>query len=182
MRLSRSCARPSTRTGWAVRVCVRVGISGMLFIGYFEGPVVGAGDCVAGGRFAESAVVPGPGVDRGGAGPLDAVAHAAADRRRDPRGGVHVGSGAAVGSGSGSGKDGRHRRDDAGSERGDAEHRAAGHGGIARGVHSPSGGSVRYGDADAGGSGSFRPVSEEQEDVEQGVEIAAWTRMRRSRR
>ena len=50
----------------------------------FRGSVVGAGDCVAGGRFAESAVVPGPGVDRGGAGSLDAVAHAAADRRRDP--------------------------------------------------------------------------------------------------
>ena len=59
----------------------------------FRGSVVGAGDCVAGGRFAESAVFPGPGVDGGGAGSLDAVAHAAADRRRDPRGGFHVGSG-----------------------------------------------------------------------------------------
>ena len=34
------------------------------------------------------------------------------------------------------GKDGRGRCDDAGSERGDAEHRASGHGGIVRGVHS----------------------------------------------
>ena len=123
----------------------------------FRGSVVGAGDCVAGGRFAESAVVPGSGVDRGGAGPLDAVAHAAADRRGDPRGGVHVGSGAAVRSGSGSGEDGRHRCDDAGSERGDAEHRAAGHGRIPRSVHSAVGGSVRCGDPDAGGSGSVRP-------------------------
>ena len=60
----------------------------------FRGAVVGTGDCVAGGRFVESAVVSGPGRDRGGAGPLDAVADAAAGRRRDARGGVHVGAGA----------------------------------------------------------------------------------------
>ena len=78
-----------------------------------------------------------------------------------------------VGGGSGSGEDGGRRCDDAGSERGDAEHRAAGHGGILRRVHSAVGGSVRGGDADAGRVGSVRPVSEEQEDVEQGVEIAA---------
>ena len=88
----------------------------------FRGSVVGARDCVAGGGFAESAVVSGPGADRGGAGSLDAVAHPAADRRRDSRGGIHVDSGAAVCCGSGSGEDGRHRCDDAGSERGDAEH------------------------------------------------------------
>ena len=139
----------------------------------FRGSVVGAGDCVAGGRFAESAVVPGPGVDGSGAGSLDAVAHAAADRRRDPRGSFHLGSRAAVRRGSCWGEDGRHRCDDAGSERGDAEHRAAGHGRIPRSVHSAVGGSVRCGDPDAGGSGSVRPVSEEQEDVEQGLEIAA---------
>ena len=57
----------------------------------FRRVVLRAGDCVAGGRFAESAVVSGPGRDRGGAGPLDVVAYAAADRRRDARGGVHVG-------------------------------------------------------------------------------------------
>ena len=34
----------------------------------FRGSVVGARDCVAGGGFAESAVVSGPGADRGGAG------------------------------------------------------------------------------------------------------------------
>ena len=39
-----------------------------------------------------------------------------------PRGGIHVDSGAAVCCGSGAGEDGRHRCDDAGSERGDAEH------------------------------------------------------------
>ena len=42
-----------------------------------------------------------------------------------------------------------------------------------RSVHSAVGGSVGCGDTDAGGSGSVRPVAEEQEDVEQGVEIAA---------
>ena len=40
--------RPSLRPGRYFR---------MLFIGYFEGSVVGAGDCVAGSRFAESAGV-----------------------------------------------------------------------------------------------------------------------------
>ena len=44
-----------------------------------RGRVVGAGNLVAGGGFAESAVVSGPGPDGGGAGPLDAVADAAAD-------------------------------------------------------------------------------------------------------
>ena len=62
------------------------------------------------------------------------------------------------------GEDGRHRCDDAGSERGDAEHRAAGHWRIPRGVHQTVGESVGCGDADAGGVGSFRPVSEEQEE------------------
>ena len=86
----------------------------------FRGCVVGARDRVAGGGFAESAVVSGPGRDGGGAGPLDAVADATADRRGDARGGVHVGAGAGVGGGSGAGEDGRHRCDDVGSERGDA--------------------------------------------------------------
>ena len=83
------------------------------------------------------------------------------------------GVGAARRRGAGAGQDGRHRCDDAGSERGDAEHRAAGHGRILRGVRAEFGGGVRGGDTDAGGSGSVRPVAEEQEDVEQGVEIAA---------
>ena len=116
--------------------------------------VVGAGDCVAGGRFAESAVVSGPGRDRGGGGSLDAVAHPAADRLGNARGGFHVGSGAAVRCGSGTWEAGRHRCDGAGSERGDAEHRAAGHGSILRGVHSAVGRGVRGRDADPGGFGS----------------------------
>ena len=81
--------------------------------------------------------------------------------------------GAARRRGAGAGEDGRHRCDDAGSERGDAEHRAAGYGRILRGFRAEFGGGVGGGDTDAGGSGSFRPVPEEQEDVEQGVEIAA---------
>ena len=52
----------------------------------FRGAVVRAGDCVAGGRFVESAVVSGSGRDGVAAGSLDAVAHAAADRRRGARG------------------------------------------------------------------------------------------------
>ena len=59
---------------------------------------------MAGGRFAESAVVSGPGRDRSGAGPLDVVAHAAADRRGDARVGFHVGVGAARRRGAGAGK------------------------------------------------------------------------------
>ena len=95
-----------------------------------RGSVVGAGDCVAGRGFSEPAGFPGPGRDRGAAEPLDAVAHAASDRRGNARGGFHVGAGTVGGSGSGAGEDGRRRCDDAGSERGDAEHRAAGYRGI----------------------------------------------------
>ena len=79
---------------------------------------------MAGVGFSESAVLPGPGCDRGVCGSLDAVTDASSDRRGDARSGVHVGSGATVGGGSGEGEDGRRRCDDAGSERGDAEHRA----------------------------------------------------------
>ena len=147
-----------------------------------RGSVFGAWDCVAGGRLSEPAVVPGSGCDRGVAGPLDAVTDASSDRRRDAQGGFHVGSRATVGGGSGAGEDGGRRCDDAGSERGDAEHRAPGHRRKLRGVPSAVGGSVWGGDADAGGSGSVRPVSQEQEDVEQGSGNRRRTRTRRSRR
>ena len=72
-----------------------------------RGSVVGAGDCVAGRGFSEPAGFPGPGRDRGAAEPLDAVAHAASDRRGNARGGFHVGAGTVGGSGSGAGEDGR---------------------------------------------------------------------------
>ena len=64
--------------------------------------------------------------------------------------------GAAPRRGAGAGEDARHRCDGAGSERGDAEHRAAGHGRILRGFRAEFGGSVEGRDTDAGGSGSFR--------------------------
>ena len=141
--------------------------------------VVGAGNRVAGGGFAESAVVSGPGPDGGCAGPLDAVADAAADCRRDARSGVHVGAGAGGGGGPGSRKDDRHRCDDVGGERGDAQHRASGHGRIARSVSGAVGGGVWDSDADASGIGAVRPVAEGQDDVEQGLAVPAGTRTRR---
>ncbi len=87
----------------------------------FRGPVVGAWDCVAGGRLAEPAVVPaevatmsqttsattgrryGLDLDVTEAAPnhSTAVSDASADRCGDARSRVHVGSRAAVGSGSG---------------------------------------------------------------------------------
>ena len=91
-----------------------------------------------------------PGCDRGVAGPLDAVTYASVHRRGDSRGGVRVGSGTSVGGGSVTGKPGRGRCDDSGSERIDAEHRAAGHRALLRGVHSAVGGTVWCGDIDAG--------------------------------
>ena len=138
----------------------------------FRGAVFGARDCVAGVGFAESAVVSGPGSDRGVTGPLDAVADAPADRRGDARGGVHVGAGAGGGSGTGAGEDGRSGCDDAGSERGDAKYRAARYWGIVRGVRAAPGGGIGDCNADACGVGAVRPVPEGQDDVEQGVAVA----------
>ena len=143
--------RPSLRPGRYLR---------LLFIGYFEGLSSERGIAW---RVADSLSLRSfldLGATEAGAGPLDVVAHAAADRRRDPRLGFHVGVGAARRRGAGAGEDGRHRCDDAGSERGDAEHRAAGHGRILRGFRAEFGGNVGGRDTDAGGSGSFRPVSE----------------------
>ena len=108
----------------------------------FRGAVFGARDCVAGVGCAEFALVSGLGSDRGGTGPLDAVADAPADRRGDPRGGVHVGAGAGGGSGTGAGEGGRRGCDDAGSERGDAKYRAARYWGIVRGVRAAPGGGI----------------------------------------
>ena len=52
--------------------------------GVFRRPRLGAGDCVACGRFVESAVVPASGAAGGAARPLDDLADAAAAERRDP--------------------------------------------------------------------------------------------------
>ena len=62
---------------------------------------------------------------RGAAGPFDDFADAAVDRSRNASGRVYLGA-AVPGRGRvGEGQDDRHRRHDAGSERGVAEHRAA---------------------------------------------------------
>ena len=104
--------RPSLRPGRYFR---------LLFIGYFEDLSSERGIAW---RVADSQSLRAfldLGRDRGDAEPLDAVAHAASDRRGNARGGVHVGAGTVGGSGSGEGEDGRRRCDDAGSERGDAD-------------------------------------------------------------
>ena len=77
----------------------------------FRRPRLGAGDCVACGRFVESAVVPASGASVGAARPLDDLADAAAAERRDPCGGVHLGAAAACRRGLGAGQDGGYRRD-----------------------------------------------------------------------
>ena len=70
--------RPSLRPGRYFR---------LLFIGYFEGLSSERGIAWRGRGFAEPAGFPGSGRDRGAAEPLDAVAHAASDRRGNARGG-----------------------------------------------------------------------------------------------
>ena len=60
------------------------------------------------------------------------------------------------------GVDGRHRRDDAGSERGAAEHRSSGHGRRLRRVPARTSGGVRHSDADPGRVGPPRPEGTEE--------------------
>ena len=117
---------------------------------------------MARGRFTEHPAVPGLRVARGAAGPFDPVAHAPADRRRDAPSGVHVGVAAAGGRPSGEGAHHWDRRDDTRSQRGDAEHRAAGHGRRVRGVADPARRGVRYRHADAGRAGPIRSHAEEE--------------------
>ena len=155
--------RPSLRQGRYFR---------LLLIGYFEGLSSERGiawrvsDSLSLRSFLDL------GVTEAAPGHSTVVADAAAGRPRDAHGGIHVG-GRAVGQvGSGAGQDGRHRCDDAGSERGDAEHRAARYRRVVRGVRAAPGGGVRDCDADARGVGAVRPIPEGQEDVEQGVAVA----------
>ena len=88
--------------------------------------------------------------------------HAPADRRRDAPSGVHVGVAAAGGRPPGEGAHHWDRRDDTRSQRGDAEHRAAGHGRRVRGVADPARRGVRYRHADAGRAGPIRSHAEEE--------------------
>ena len=90
--------RPSLRPGRYFR---------LLFIGYFEGLSSERGIAWRVRDSLSFAVVLGPGPDGGGAGPLDVVADATADRRRDARRRVPVGAGAGGRGGPGSGEDDR---------------------------------------------------------------------------
>ena len=89
---------------------------------------LGARDRVAGRRLAEHPPVLGLRPARAAAGPLDAVADAAADRRRDASGRLYLGVAAAGGRAAGGGPHDWDRRHDARSQRGDADDRASGHG------------------------------------------------------
>ena len=127
-----------------------------------RGAGLGTGDCVAGGRFAEPAAAARHVARRGAAGPLDGVAHAASDRRRDAPGGLHLGAAAAGRGGPDSGQDGRHRRDDAGSQCGASQHRTAGYGRGLRDVPAPTGGGVGHRHADARRTGPNGPQAPEE--------------------
>ena len=61
----------------------------------------------------------------------------------------------------------RHRRDDVGGERDDAEHRAPGHGRKLCGVREAFGGGLGGSEADAGGLGAIRPETQAEEDEQQ---------------
>ena len=79
------------------------------------------------------------------------------------------------------GQDRRDRRDHAGSQRRDAQHRAAGHGGDLSGVSDAARAGLGHRDADARGLGAAGSEAEE-EDVEQGLDESRTIPMRRSRR
>ncbi len=111
----------------------------LLLVGYCEGIGSEAGHRLAGGRFAVAAGVPGFRTGRADAGPLDDLAHAPVVRAGNAQGGVPV-----VRPGAGRGRtagraDGGHRRDDAGSQRGDALDPAAGRRAQVRGVSEGAG-------------------------------------------
>ena len=97
----------------------------LLLVGYFEGLDSERGiawraqDSLSIRRFL------GVGRDRVGAGSFDHFAYASAGRRGDSQQSVLVGAWSSGGVGSGVGQDGGHGRDDAGGERGVAEHRAS---------------------------------------------------------
>ena len=98
-------------------------------VGVLRRAELGTGHRLASGGFDERAGFSGLG--SGGDAPesLHVVADAAPDRPGDARGGVPLGADAAGGGGTGAGEDDRNRRHDVGSERGDAQLGAPGHGG-----------------------------------------------------
>ena len=98
----------------------------LLLLGYFEGLdseraiAWRAADSLSLRQFLDIAL------HEGVAGPFDGIAHAAAGRPGDAPGGLHVGARAAGRRRPGPRQDGGHRCDDAGSQRGVAEHRPPG--------------------------------------------------------
>ncbi len=122
-----------------------------LLIGYFEGIDSERGiawrlaDSLALRRFV------GIGLDEQHAGPLDDFAHAAADRCGHASRSVRLGTELVGGWWTAAGQAGGDRCDHAGSQRGDALDRAAGHGGELRGVLARIGEGFRPGNADPRG-------------------------------
>ena len=101
--------------------------------------------------------------------PLDDLPDSTLDRRGDAQRGVRLGFGAAGASGLGEGQDAAGGRHDPGSERGDAEHRATGHGRDVPGLPDGSGEGVGDPHADASGAGTVGPAPGE-EGLERGME------------
>ena len=153
----------------------------LLLVGYFEGHRFGARHRVARGGFAGGAELSAAGPRRPGAGSFDDLAHPPADRCGDASGGVHVGPAAPGGGRPLKGPDDRDRRDDAGSQCGDAEHRATGHRGRLSGVSDPPGRGLGHQDADARGAGAARIASGRRRPPTRTGRVPA-TPTRRSRR
>ena len=145
----------------------------LLLLGYFEGLDSERADRLAGGRFAESAGLSAPGAAGGPARPFDDLADAPAVERGDAPGGLHLGAAAARRRRAGAGQDGGHRRDDAGSQCGLAQHRAPRHGRGLHGVPGATGGSVGHRDADPRRVGAVRPVPQAEEDLERRLDPSA---------
>ena len=113
---------------WGGRVWNRGGYFRLLLIGYFEGLDAERGIAW---RAADSLAVRGflrLGIEESGAGPLDDLAHASADRCRHASGRLYVGPTAVGGRRIAERPHDCDRRDDAGSQCRDAEHRPPRHG------------------------------------------------------
>ena len=139
-----------------------------------RGPGFGAGDRLAGRRFAESAVVSASGAAGVAARPFDDLADAATAESGNARGGLHLGAAAACRRGSGAGQDGGGRRDDAGGERDVAQHRSPRHGRGLHGIPDAAGRGVWNLDTDSCRAGALRQVPQEQEeDIERRLDPPA---------
>jgi len=133
-----------------------------------RGVGLGARDGVAGGGLPRAAAVSADRTGGSAAGSLDDLADAAADRRGDAPGGIYLGAGGAGEEGIAAGEDAGRGRDDAGSECGVAEHRAAGQRGELPGVSDQASAGIGDRDADARRLGAAGPQAGE-ERIEPGV-------------